>query len=111
MPWADSDSDYSLRGGKESRPAFEARRVIVRGRVQGVGFRWWVCSAAQRCGVNGWVANRADGSVEIFAEGEPRALSIFLSEAEKGPPLSRVESVTETKCRSEGFRGFTVKGW
>ena len=47
------------------------RRVIVHGRVQGVGFRWAIARAAQSRGVAGWVTNRADGSVEAVLEGEP----------------------------------------
>ncbi len=105
MPWADSGEPRSAKGG------IEAFRVTVRGRVQGVGFRWWVCTAAERCGVRGWVANRADGSVEIFAEGAPDALARFLIDAEKGPPLSRVESVSKRPCAPEGFSDFSLRGW
>lgn len=105
MPWADPPKPPGARGETE------AFRVTVRGRVQGVGFRWWTCSAAERCGVRGWVANRADGSVEIFAEGAPGDLERFLKEAEKGPPRARVEAVARRPCAPEGFGGFSVRGW
>ena len=101
MAWADFAKP-------RERKAF---RVTVRGRVQGVGFRWWVCSAAERHSITGWVENRPDGSVEIYAEGASGALGRFLIEAEKGPPLSRVESFTKRPCPPEGLTGFNVRGY
>ena len=87
----------------------KAFRVSVRGRVQGVGFRWWVRSAAERYGVRGWVANRADGSVEIFAEGEADDLARFLIDAEEGPPYSRVESFVKSPAEPAGFSDFSIR--
>lgn len=66
----------------------------VAGRVQGVGFRWFVRQAAIEAGVvGGWVRNRADGRVEIAATGPDGALAEFVAAARKGPPGSRVEHV------------------
>lgn len=65
--------------------------VEVGGRVQGVGFRWFVREAARRHGVKGWVRNREDGSVEVAAEGDPSTLEQFLGEVERGPRGARVE--------------------
>lgn len=60
-------------------------RAIVEGRVQGVGFRYYVSRKAQELGVNGWVRNRWDGSVELEAEAGPEVLAQFLQAVRKGP--------------------------
>ena len=105
MSWANSFS--SSPAGASAK--IEAFRATARGRVQGVGFRWWVRSAAERYGVRGWVANRADGSVEIFAEGAADDLARFLIDAEEGPPYSRVESFVKSPAEPEGFSDFSIK--
>jgi acylphosphatase len=69
-----------------------ARRLVIKGRVQGVGFRYFVHEAAQRLGVCGWVANRPDGSVEVHAETDDSAvMRDFMALAASGPPWSIVE--------------------
>ncbi len=65
-------------------------RWEVIGRVQGVGFRWFVRQQARRWGVRGWVKNRADGSVEIAASGPPEALDGLLAAVHRGPPGAEV---------------------
>lgn len=67
--------------------------AVVRGCVQGVGFRMYACHEAIAQGLTGWIRNREDGSVEIIAEGESEALSRFLAWVRRGPPLARVCSV------------------
>jgi acylphosphatase len=69
-----------------------AVRVRVRGRVQGVGFRWYVREAAQRAGLAGFVRNLPDGDVEIAASGDDAALEDFLKAVKRGPPGARVET-------------------
>jgi acylphosphatase len=72
------------------------RRVVrlrVTGRVQGVGFRWFVREAAQRCGVTGDVRNLDDGAVEIRAAGSAEQLEQLASEVRGGPPGARVSHV------------------
>lgn len=64
--------------------------VRVRGRVQGVGFRVHTHAAAVRLGATGWVRNREDGSVEVYAEGTEQVLLDLLTEVSKGPPWSHV---------------------
>ncbi|MEQ9398491.1 MAG: acylphosphatase [Longimicrobiales bacterium] len=66
---------------------------IVRGRVQGVGFRWWTQRTAERLGLEGWVRNRSDGSVELAARGAPGALVALREALEEGPSGARVEEV------------------
>ena len=68
-----------------------ARRYLVAGRVQGVGFRYVTDAAAARSGIDGWVRNLPDGRVEIAAEGEADALERFEREVRQGPRGARVE--------------------
>jgi len=69
------------------------REIIVRGRVQGVGFRWFVLDCALRHGIKGYVKNQADGSVKIIAVGSPEELTIFTLEVEQGNRHSRVSNM------------------
>ena len=73
-----------------------AVRFVVRGRVQGVGFRWWTRSTASRLGLRGHVRNLADGSVEVVAAGTDDALEALRSALREGPPTAKVQSVEET---------------
>jgi len=73
-----------------------ARRFVVRGRVQGVGFRWFVVREAARLAVRGWTRNLPDGSVEVVAAGEQDALDALCRRLGEGPPASRVAEVTAT---------------
>lgn len=81
--------------------------VEVRGRVQGVGYRWFVRSRAEELRLSGWVRNRPDGSVEAEAEGDAEALARFVEALRLGPPGARVEHVSERhesgQARHEGF--------
>ncbi len=61
------------------------RRFVVSGRVQGVGFRWFVRNAARELGLTGWVRNLADGRVEAEASGPPEALDAFERRLREGP--------------------------
>lgn len=75
-------------------PALSCRRWTLTGRVQGVGFRWFVLSHAQSLGVRGWVANTWDGSVEVVGLASPETLDEFARVLAKGPPAARVTGVT-----------------
>jgi len=68
-------------------------RVRVRGRVQGVGFRYAAQRRATELGLVGWVRNLADGSVEAFAQGDPGALAAFLEFARSGPRAAHVAAI------------------
>ena len=73
-----------------------AQRLVIRGRVQGVGYRDAAVQAAFEFGVCGWVRNRRDGSVEALAQGEPEAVEPFVAWCRRGPPLARVADITST---------------
>jgi acylphosphatase len=70
-----------------------ARRLVVSGRVQGVGFRYFTRDAAMREGVTGWVTNRPDGCVEAYIEGESEAVTRVERAIRRGPPGARVADV------------------
>ena len=70
-----------------------AKRVIVHGRVQGVGYRDATVQAAFSLNVKGWVRNRSDGTVEAHAQGAPDAVDRFVEWCRQGPPLARVWNV------------------
>jgi acylphosphatase len=71
------------------------RRVVIRGRVQGVGFRDWTRRVARGRGLEGWVRNRADGSVEALFAGSAEAVAGMIGACRTGPPSARVERIDE----------------
>lgn len=71
----------------------ERLHAVIRGDVQGVGFRWFVVDAARPLGLRGWVRNRPDGSVELTAEGERAELEALLTAARRGPRSAHVTAV------------------
>ena len=79
--------------------AIEARRFIVRGRVQGVGFRWFVEREAHLLGIAGWVRNNSDSSVEILAMGTRDQLAGLRSRLRAGPRAARVDDVEESEAQ------------
>jgi acylphosphatase len=85
------------------------RRLIVHGRVQGVGFRWAIARAAESRGVSGWAANRADGTVEAVLEGEPEAVESVLRLSREGPRGAQVERVDVAEEEPEALRGFVTR--
>jgi acylphosphatase len=73
------------------------RRLVVQGKVQGVGFRWFVRERARRLGVAGWVRNESDGTVQILVGGPTPLVSRFLTELNVGPPNAIIESIREVE--------------
>jgi acylphosphatase len=69
--------------------------VVVRGRVQGVGFRWFVRERARRLGLAGWVRNRGDGSVEVLAQGQSETLDRLRQDLLAGPSGAKVSGLDE----------------
>lgn len=89
-----------------------AKQLTVYGRVQGVGFRYFVQHIGNRMGLNGDVRNRADSTVEIIVEGDARKMADFIRQVEKGPPLSRVERVNVLDIPVKGtYSSFSIEGW
>lgn len=70
-------------------------RVVVRGRVQGVGFRAWAAGEAKALGLSGWVRNRRDGTVEAVFRGRADAVAEMLEDCAEGPPFATVERVDQ----------------
>ena len=84
------------------------RRFIVSGRVQGVAYRAWTCEQADSLRIAGWARNRADGSVEVVACGEPAAIATLHALLKRGPPAARVTAVEEGPCDPVEATGFTI---
>jgi len=83
---------------------------VIGGRVQGVGFRWFAHDAAAREGVHGWVRNMADGSVEVFAEGEQESMQRLEAAVRRGPASARVERFeTEEHAPTGRVTGFEIR--
>ncbi len=84
--------------------------AMVRGRVQGVGFRYFVVQKAASIGLRGYACNQSNGDVEVVAQGERPALEHLLALLRQGPGAAQVSSV-ETRWRepTEHFRGFHVR--
>ena len=88
----------------------QARRYFVRGRVQGVGFRWFVEKHAADIGVRGWTRNLDDGRVEVYAVGSSRQLDELSARLHQGPPASDVRGVEEAGASVEKVSGFRIAG-
>jgi acylphosphatase len=85
------------------------RRLIVHGRVQGVGFRWFVARAAEARGVAGSARNLPDGTLEVVLEGDPDAVASVERLAREGPRGARVERVEAVDEQPEGLSGFATR--
>jgi acylphosphatase len=78
-----------------------AVRLVIRGRVQGVGYRWWARGEARRLGLDGWVRNLGDGSVELLAAGAPDAVAALAELCWRGPAAARVSGVDRSSAVDE----------
>ena len=76
----------------------QAKRFLVSGMVQGVGFRFFAQRAAGRIGVRGYVKNRGDGRVEVYAVGTPEQLQALRAELERGPQMASISGVEEQEA-------------
>ncbi|QOG20673.1 MULTISPECIES: acylphosphatase [Bradyrhizobium] len=76
-------------------------QVMIRGRVQGVGYRAWVEYQATASGLDGWVRNRRDGSVEALFAGTPKHVADMVALCRHGPPSARVDSVTSETASAD----------
>lgn len=94
----------------ESPDGLGRLEAVVRGHVQGVGFRYFVRRRAQALGLTGWVANEADGSVRCIAEGDPATLDELEALLRRGPASARVSGVEVRRMTATGaFDGFGVR--
>jgi acylphosphatase len=84
-----------------------AKRLIIHGRVQGVGYRYSMLARASRIGVTGWVRNRRDGTVEAVVAGPAAQLDEMIAWARQGPPGSKVTEIVVEDVEGV-FRGFEV---
>ena len=85
-------------------------KIIVSGKVQGVGYRYFAQMKAVQFGITGWVRNRQDGTVEMLTTGDKENLDSFIEEIRRGNPFSTVDQIdiSETKAE-EKYRSFTIK--
>ena len=89
----------------------QAHRFVVRGRVQGVGFRWFVEAEAHRLGIAGWVRNNHDGSVEVLAQGSREQIAGLHSSLRQGPRAARVDDVEVIEAKPiAGLATFRIEG-
>jgi acylphosphatase len=86
-----------------------ARRYIVRGFVQGVGYRAFAVRHGSELGLTGWARNLSDGTVEVHAQGEADALAEYAGRLRQGPRFSEVRGVEEQEAALIQSRGFSIK--
>ena len=86
-----------------------ARRLVVRGRVQGVGFRYAAVDAGLRFQVDGWVRNRNDGVVEALVQGDAESVAAMIEWCRRGPPAARVTDVEIAEAAPEPIAGFALR--
>nr|3TNV_A Chain A, Acylphosphatase [Pyrococcus horikoshii OT3] len=82
----------------------------IYGRVQGVGFRWSTQREGRKLGLNGWVRNLPDGSVEGVLEGDEERVEAMIGWLHQGPPLARVTRVEVKWEQPKGEKGFRIVG-
>ncbi|MFL5297744.1 MAG: acylphosphatase [Phenylobacterium sp.] len=86
-----------------------AAKLMVEGRVQGVGYRWWTVERAREFGLSGWVRNRPDRSVEILAIGDEAGIQRLFDACREGPAGAVVRAVRLEAAEDDGSDGFRQK--
>ncbi len=86
-----------------------ARHYIVKGRVQGVGFRFFTRRLAEQLDIKGWVKNLENGAVEVHAEGDENSMEQFFRKIKRGPSLAFVQEVEAGEVKPEGYRDFSLE--
>jgi acylphosphatase len=89
--------------------ASSALRLIIIGRVQGVGYRAWAAEEARRRHLRGWVRNRRDGSVEMLLLGEASVIAAMVEACRHGPTLAEVSEIRSTPAEDDGTPGFALR--
>ena len=92
-----------------ARDGGKALRVVIRGRVQGVWFRGWTVHQASRLGLDGWVRNRADGSVEALFAGPAAAVDEMARRCRRGPPSAAIDAVDTHADQAPAEPGFRTR--
>ena len=88
-----------------------AKHYLIRGRVQGVGYRYFALGTAERLGVKGFARNLTTGDVEVHAEADDVTLELYKRELKRGPRMARVTEVVETDVPVSGFySSFLIRG-
>lgn len=85
------------------------RRLIVHGRVQGVWYRGWAADQAEELGLDGWVRNRRDGTVEVLVSGADDAVAELIARCNRGPPAAQVERIEEQETDETPAPGFAQR--
>ncbi len=80
------------------------RQVTIRGRVQGVGYRYWLEQQARARGLEGWVRNRRNGSVEALLAGPPDVVSGMIASCRRGPSSARVDALEEESANADALK-------
>jgi acylphosphatase len=83
-----------------------AVRVVIAGRAQGVGYRYWAVAEAERLGVDGWAQNRGDGAVEALFAGPPEAVRAMITACREGPRFAAVAEISEFPADAPDAPGF-----
>ena len=86
-----------------------ARQIVVHGKVQGVWFRAWTVKAAQALGLDGWVRNRPDGTVELLAAGPAARVADLIARCHVGSSAARVDHVEVTEAAEDVAPGFSQR--
>ncbi len=87
-----------------------AKHYLVRGRVQGVGYRYFALEVAERLGITGYARNLSTGEVEIHAEADEVALERFKQELQRGPRMARVTGIDESDIPAGSYSSFLIRG-
>jgi acylphosphatase len=85
------------------------RRLIVHGQVQGVWYRGWTVDQARALGLDGWVRNRRDGTVEILVSGPDAAVAALVERCREGPPAARVDRIESEETDETVPKGFAQR--
>lgn len=91
-------------------PDLETRHYVISGRVQGVGFRWFVEREAAQLGIAGWVRNCSNGDVEVMATGTREQHSSLRQKLQQGPRAARVDDVSESREPLQEASSFRIEG-
>ena len=83
--------------------------ILITGRVQGVGYRFWIRNQAVQLNLTGFVRNNPDQTVSIVAEGNPEVLEILIAQCRQGPPRCSVSNIEYCFQEPEGYKGFNIR--